>query len=295
MSDQADQLRRLVREAVEQNPRLQPLPPAAVISGAAGGVGTTTVACLAATAVAQLGQRVLLIDADVPHPGVAERMQLPGAGTLGDVLSGRRRLCEAVRSAAANLSVLAGAPVSEGPPLGAAARARLLAELKGQRNSYDLVLIDGGAAATPWSDWLWQFAQHVLLVTSATPADLRATYAAVKQSRDRLEGANRFRLVVCEAPGGGLTEHAAVQFAATCERYLQLTPGAATLLPEQSRSDALRRAILELAAELLSGPATCHTRLGRVAGRRQAAGSMRAVGDACMAEIAIEEKKLSSR
>lgn len=295
MSDQADQLRRLVREAFEQNPSLQALPPVVVVNGAAPGVGTTTVACLAATAVARLGQRVLLIDADVSHPEVANRMPLTGPGTLGDVLSGRRRLCEAICSAGTNLSALVGAAGHEAPPLGEAARARLLAELIADRETYDLVLIDGGAAATPWSDWLWQFARQVLLVTTATPADLKATYLSVKQSRRRLDGANRFRLVVCKASPGGSMEHAADQFAATCERYLGITPGKATLLPEEGRSDALRRAVLELAADLLSGATICQTRFSRTASRREAGAASRLQGESERASVQIKEKDISTQ
>ena len=115
MSDQAHQLRQLVRTAVQLNPALHPLPRIVAVSGASRGGPTSVVACQTAHELAQLGQRVLLIDADMTTPGIARHLSAAGDGSIADVLSGTRRLVEVIQSLTARISILAALP--DEPPL----------------------------------------------------------------------------------------------------------------------------------------------------------------------------------
>lgn len=58
--------------------------------------GKTTIAWHVAQASAELGRRVLLVEADLRHPAIAKRLQAEGRAGLGDLLRGRVRLGEAV-------------------------------------------------------------------------------------------------------------------------------------------------------------------------------------------------------
>jgi len=116
-----------------------------------GGVGKTTTAVNLAAAIAQRGQRVLLIDMD---PQGNAGMHLLGAAigdlpqTVYQVLQGKARASAVVQPVPevpglallpANLD-LAGA---EAELLGAVGRERLLADaLRGLRDDYDLAIID---------------------------------------------------------------------------------------------------------------------------------------------------------
>jgi len=66
-------------------------PQVIMVTSAAQGEGKTTLACLLALSLAQVGKRVLLVDGDLRNPGVTERLNLPPAAGLGEVLRGEAR------------------------------------------------------------------------------------------------------------------------------------------------------------------------------------------------------------
>jgi len=104
--------------------------------------GKTTVACNLALALADGGARVVLVDADLRRPQVAERMGLEGAAGLTDVLIGRVELDDVLqpwgRSA---LSVLPSGAVPPNPSelLDSQGMATLLDHLSA---TFDHVVID---------------------------------------------------------------------------------------------------------------------------------------------------------
>jgi Mrp family chromosome partitioning ATPase len=62
-----------------------------VVTSATQGEGKTTVACLLALSLAQIGKRTLVVDGDLRNPRVATRLGLAPAAGLGEVLRGEAR------------------------------------------------------------------------------------------------------------------------------------------------------------------------------------------------------------
>jgi Mrp family chromosome partitioning ATPase len=119
-----------------------------VLFTAAGvGTGTTTALLNLGISAAQEGKlRVIVVDADVRRPAVAERLGLAPAPGLQDVLAGTVSLQRAVQeSGQANLLALtAGESGAVGPArLAGEAMRSVLRHLRGR---FDLVLVD----APPW-------------------------------------------------------------------------------------------------------------------------------------------------
>lgn len=113
-----------------------------VVTSALPGEGKTTTAVSLAVAIAEAGQRVLLIDADLRGPSVAPVMGLEGSVGLSTVLAGRAGLADVVQVwGASGLQVLAAGEVPPNPSemLSSTTMVRLLAAVRGD---HDVVLLD---------------------------------------------------------------------------------------------------------------------------------------------------------
>ena len=256
MHDQADQLRKLVRDVVDVRGDLAPGAPVIALTGAQPGVGVTTAACGLARELAQLGKQVVLIDANLAAPAVATYFQVKPHGTLADVLAGTRRAVEILAPCEENIRFLAGAPHTDATHLNAQAHARLQSELAALCRQSDAVLIDAGHGMNPWIDRLWQVSQHVLLVTTPTPHALLDAYAAVKLAEyDRLDGKLQLVVTRCDVGADAARLHAGL--AATCERFLGQgikPPAVLPTIPADATppddDQSFRRSVRLLAADL---------------------------------------------
>jgi capsular exopolysaccharide synthesis family protein len=113
-----------------------------VVTSAVPGEGKSTTAVNTAITFAQADKRVLLIDADLRRPKVAEYLDLEGAVGLSNVLAGQVALEDVVQHWGRHqLFVLPSGSVPPNPSelLGSRAMAHLLAQ---QREHYDLIVID---------------------------------------------------------------------------------------------------------------------------------------------------------
>ena len=95
-----------------------------------------------ATTFAQQGQRTLLVDADLRRAVVNETFELPRHPGLSDVLIGRTKLADAIRTVdVPNLSVLVSGQFPPNPSelLGSPAMREIIEEAKGD---FDMIVID---------------------------------------------------------------------------------------------------------------------------------------------------------
>jgi flagellar biosynthesis protein FlhG len=251
MHDQADQLRRLVREAVELRGELAPGAPLIVVSGAQRHLGASTIACGLARELTSLGKQITLVDASFAAPRLAAMLAVEAPGSLADVLAGSRRAIEVLTPAGENLRLLAAAPGHANVELSADAFARLHGELVAVARQCDALVIDAGAGMNPWVDRLWQLASHVLLVAAPASASVVDAYAAVKLSRhDRLAGKLQLVMARCDAAADAARIHAG--FSDTCERFLGQSVKPPAVLPAFGDTpDAnFQRSLRLLAADL---------------------------------------------
>ncbi len=263
MFDQADKLRQLVRETTKGQPILKPGVPLVAISGAQRGVGTSTVAIHLAHELAQLGKRVVLVDANILAPRLAGKLDISCYSGLADVLNGRRSVPEVLEQTGDGIQLLPGVDLmSNESGLNTQAVGRLVAELRSLQNNTDLVLIDAGAAMNPWIERLWTSAMQVFLVTTPEPSTVLESYATVKLA-PWVEIDGRLRLVVNRCNEVDLGIRASDGFTSTCRRFLgmKLLGEAAVLafdsqLPSGTRTlshrSPFRRSLRLLAADLLS-------------------------------------------
>ncbi len=115
-----------------------------VVTAAQVGAGTTTVACNLALAMAEAGQQVVLVDANLRDPAVGELLRLQAGPGLAEVLAGEVELEAALQDGAPGCAVLTagqGTPESGGGLAGP----RMVALLERLEKQADLVVIDAPA------------------------------------------------------------------------------------------------------------------------------------------------------
>jgi len=139
-----------------------------VVTSSIAGEGKSTTSINLATALAEAGQSVLLIEADLRRPSVAGYLNFDGTVGLTDVLIGRAGLSEVVQPLGrGNLHVLLSGRIPPNPSelLGSQPMERLLAEAT---DRYDMVIVDA-PPLLPVTDaaLLSRFCGGVLLVVGS--------------------------------------------------------------------------------------------------------------------------------
>ncbi|MFI5932970.1 polysaccharide biosynthesis tyrosine autokinase [Actinoplanes sp. NPDC051494] len=113
-----------------------------VVSSSLPGEGKSTTVCNLGIAFAEAGQRVIIIDADLRRPRIAEYLGLEGAVGLTNVLAGQANLRDAAQQwGTSGLWVLPSGYIPPNPSelLGSGNMADLLAALS---SGFDIILID---------------------------------------------------------------------------------------------------------------------------------------------------------
>lgn len=133
------------------------------------GEGKTTVAIMLARSLAQAGKKVLLVDADLRNPCVADRLGIKSDAGFVEALMGQADLIHTViRTNHSRLSVLPGTPARDEIQSECIANGALAAAAARWRDQYDVVLLDSAPALLA-SDacTLAQYADGTILVLRA--------------------------------------------------------------------------------------------------------------------------------
>lgn len=182
MADQAERLRQLSTTTPQTNRQSerQSAHVLAVTSGK-GGVGKSNLVVNLALALAEQGQCVLIIDADIGMANVEVILGCPALYSLTHLLNGSRTLEEVVVTGPRNIRFLSGGSgLRELGELNKLDVQRVINQIMFYDQQVDYILFDTGAGIGETVLNFVLAADEVLLVTTPEPTALTDAYALIK-------------------------------------------------------------------------------------------------------------------
>ncbi len=230
-TDQAAGLRRLVNPGPVR---------VIAVTGGKGGVGKTNVSVNLAVALADMGRRTMLLDADLGLANIDVVLGLHPEYDLSHVLSGERTLAEVVVEGPSGLLVVpASSGIQKMAELGPAEHAGLVRAFSDIGRDLDVLVVDTAAGISDSVVTFSRAAQEVIVVVCDEPASITDAYALIKLL-NREYGMNRFRVLanMVRSPQEGQALYDKI--CRVTDRYLDVMLGYAGSLPYD---ECLRKAV----------------------------------------------------
>lgn len=223
---------------------------AITISSGKGGVGKTNVVANLAVALAQRGQRVIVLDADLGLANLDTLLGLHPRATLRHVIHGECSLGEVLVDGPCGIRLV---PASSGfedmTQLGGAERLRLLEQVDSLDEEFDVLLVDTAAGISSNVTFFATAAQETLVVVTPEPTSLTDAYALIKVLSMRY-AEREFGVLVNMARGNDEATNTFNHLARVAARFLDVSLRYEGFVPYDSEvPEAVRRqrAMIELA------------------------------------------------
>jgi flagellar biosynthesis protein FlhG len=255
LADQAERLRALARTKEDCLPQKSMHADfsrvIAVVSGK-GGVGKTNLVVNLALSLGQLGEKTIILDADVGLANVDILMGLSASASLADVLQGRRELKEVMLRGPYNVAVIpGGSALAEVFSLDSQQQEQLNARLAAfGAKKEGLLLVDCPAGISRNLLALLGLAGEVILLTTPEPTALADAYSMIKiMERRRLFP--KIYLVVNLVSSLKEGERVFARLRETCRRFLSIEP---VFLGSIGFDSAVKKAVLKRSPFLIHYP-----------------------------------------
>lgn len=225
-----------------KSPRAAAMRPVRVIAvtGGKGGVGKTNVSVNLAVAMAQAGQAVMLLDADLGLANVDVLLGIKPVANLSHVLNGERTLEEILVDGPAGIRIVpASSGVAGMADLDPAEHAGIIRAFSDLHLPLDTLIVDTAAGLARDVVSFCRAAQDIVVVVCDEPASITDAYALIKVLSHE-SGIGRFRVLVNMARSVEDGRQAFLKLASVCDRFLDVTLDFMGAVPYD---DTLRKAV----------------------------------------------------
>lgn len=166
------------------------------VTSGKGGVGKTAVVANLAVLLSRMGQRVLILDADLGLANIDVVFGLAPNHNLNHFFSGEQTLEAILVEGPEGIRILpAGSGVQRFTRLDSEQKMQLLEALDGMHSEFDFVLIDTEAGISENVTYFNTAAQEILVVTTPEPTAITDAYALMKLLSNQFHE-KHFNLVV---------------------------------------------------------------------------------------------------
>jgi flagellar biosynthesis protein FlhG len=210
------------------------------VTGGKGGVGKTNVSVNLSLALAELGRRVVLLDADLGLANVDVLLGLTTKRTLADVVAGECDLRDVMIQGPGGIRVVPAASGTQSMvQLSTLQHSGLIQAFSDIGNDIDVLIIDTAAGIGDGVVSFVRAAQEVLLVVTDEPTSITDAYALIKLL-NRDYGISRFRVLanMAHAPQEGRNLFA--KLTKVTERFLDVALQYVGAIPYD---EAVRKAV----------------------------------------------------
>ena len=174
MKDQADELRKMMGVKDKRPQRI------ISVSSGKGGVGKTNIAVNLSIALHELGQNVLLIDADLGLGNVNVILGNMPEYNLYHVIKGVKKMHEIVVDTEYGIRYIAGASgFSSLANLSARGLSKLISSMD-SLNDADIIIVDTGAGISDQVAYFWLSSDENIIVTTPEPTAVLDAFSVVK-------------------------------------------------------------------------------------------------------------------
>jgi flagellar biosynthesis protein FlhG len=177
MADQAERLRAIVKENMNN---VNPARVITVTSGK-GGVGKTNFAVNLGITLSKLGQKVLLVDADLGLANVDVMLGMIPKFNLGHVLLGEKKIADIIINGPEGMKIIpGGSGLYKLANLGEKKLTQCLAHLNELEKTTDIILIDTSAGLSKGVLKFVLAAGEVIIITTPEPTAITDAYGIIK-------------------------------------------------------------------------------------------------------------------